>query len=314
MSDEDFAPESVLVLMGSTATGKSTAGVAVAKRIDGEIISADSRAFFAGLEVVAAVPSETERAGIPHHLIGHVPIDRSYDAMAFRRDVERLIPDIRRRGRVPILVGGGTLYLGAILRGIFEGPSKDPRFRRGIRKRTTDALYEELARVDPSAAKAIHRNDRLRIERALEVHSLTGRPISEWQAEATPLPYAYVAFSLTRERSDHRAAIRERVLGMLDRGLVEEIRGLRRAGLTEEDQAYRTIGIPEVLAYLDGECSEVEMVEAIVGQTWALARRQRAWFRRDPDVKWLDVTGRSVEDVAGEIADGWRARVECASE
>ena len=119
---------SVLVLLGTTATGKTAVSVEVARRLDGEIISADSRAFFAGLDIVTAKPTVTERGGIPHHLIDSVPIDRPYDAMAFRRDVERLVPEIASRRRVPLLVGGGTLYLGAVLRGIFDGPAKDPEF------------------------------------------------------------------------------------------------------------------------------------------------------------------------------------------
>jgi len=303
------AGDSVLVLIGPTATGKTAVAVEVASRIDGEIVSADSRAFFAGLEVVADVPSEAERAGIPHHLVETVPLDRSYDAMTFRRDVEALVPEIRARGRVPMIVGGGTLYLGAILRGIFEGPSKDQAFREHLSDRDSAELHEELRRVDPDAASAIHPNDRLRIERALEVFELSGRPISRWQTEAAPLPYPFVVFGLTRERGDHRAAIRARVLHMVEHGLVEEAETLRAAGLTEVDQAFRTIGVPEVLAYVDGACTEEEMIESIVAQTWALAKRQRAWFRRDRNVTWLDVTGRSAADLADEIVAGWRKRI-----
>ena len=308
-SGEGFVGEPVLVLMGSTATGKSAVGIEVARRIGGEIVSADSRAFFRGLEIVAAVPTEAESAGIPHHLIGNISTEASYDAMAFRRDVEDLIPEIRRRGRVPILVGGGTLYLGALLRGIFEGPSKDPAFRESLASRSTQGLHEELRHIDPAAAAKIHANDRLRIERALEVYAQSGRPITEWQAEASPVPYPVIVFGLTREREDHRVAIRRRVQEMLDQGLIDEVRGLRDAGLTTEAQAFRTIGVPEVLAYLNGQTSEDEMVDAIVTQTWSLAKRQRAWFRRDREVTWLDVTGRTPQDVATEIVAEWGTRV-----
>jgi tRNA dimethylallyltransferase len=300
---------SVLVLVGATATGKTAVGVEVARRVDGEIISADSRAFFLGLDVVTAKPTAAERGGIPHHLINRVPLDGGYDAMAFRRDVERLVPEIASRGRVPLLVGGGTLYLGAVLRGIFEGAPKDEEFRDAIAGEPSEALHERLREVDPDAARRIHPNDRLRIVRALEVHGATGRPISRWQAEARPLPYDFVVFGLRRERSDHRDAIAARVRRMLAAGLVDEVKRLRTAGLSEAAQAYRTIGIPEVVAHLEGRSTKAEMEEAIVRQTWSLARRQSAWFRRDRGIVWLDATGRTAEDLAAGVVSRWEERI-----
>lgn len=299
----------VLVLLGPTATGKTAIAVEVALRIDGEIVSADSRAFFEGLDVVTAKPTVSECRGVPHHLIGAVPLDRSYDAMTFRQDVDRLIPEIASRGRTSILAGGGTLYLGAVLRGIFEGPSKDEALRSALEDVPIEDLHERLRRVDPVAAASIHRNDRLRIVRALEVHQATGRPISDWQTEARPLPYDFVVFGLQREREDHRAAIEDRVGEMLAAGLVDEVRDVIERGLAPEAQAYRTIGVPEVVAHVEGRTTQEEMVKAIVRQTWALARRQRAWFRRDRGVIWVDVTGRSAEDLAGEIVTTWKERI-----
>ena len=299
---------SVLVLLGPTATGKTAVSVEVARRLDGEIISADSRAFFAGLDIVTAKPTVGERGGIPHHLIGSVPIDRPYDAMAFRRDVERFVPEIVSRGRVPLLVGGGTLYLGAVLRGIFEGPAKDPEFRDATADLPSKVLFDRLRDVDPDAASGIHPNDRLRIVRALEVYEATGKPISRWQTEASPLPYDLAVFGLKRERADHRAAIAARVRAMVERGLVDEVDRLRKAGLSEDAQAYRTIGIPEVVAHLEGRSTEGEMEARIIRQTWSLARRQAAWFRRDRDVIWLEASGRTVEDLARAIMTHWEER------
>lgn len=298
----------VLVLLGPTATGKTAVAVEVARRLGGEVISADSRAFFAGLDIVTAKPSGAELGGIPHHLIDRVPFNGSYDAMAFRRDVEALVPEILGRGRVPLLVGGGTLYLGAVLRGIFEGPSKDEVFRDALRDSATDALHDKLRAVDPAAAASIHCNDRLRIVRALEVHEATGRPISELQSEAKPLPYDFLVFGLRREREDHRRAIEERVDLMIASGLIGEIERLVGRGLAPEAQAYRTIGIPEAVDYNQGRTTEARMKEEIVRQTWALARRQLAWFRRDRDVTWIDVTGRAVDGVAVGIVKRYRER------
>jgi tRNA dimethylallyltransferase len=298
-------PDPVLVVLGPTAVGKTAVGVEVATRTDGEILSADSRAFFVGLDVVTDKPSEAERRGIPHHLIDIVSLCDTYDAMAFRRDVARLVPEIRTRGRVPILVGGGTLYLGAILRGIFEGPAKDDVLRATMEKRSVGELYERLVSVDPAAAETTHPNDRLRITRALEVHELTGRPIGKWQADAAPLPYSFFVVGLRRERDDHRATIAARVHRMIDRGLVGEVRRLREEGLHPNCQAYRTIGVPEAAAFLDGQASRLEMEREIVNRTWGLVRRQTAWFRREKGVLWWDVSGRGVHEIADEIFAAW---------
>ncbi len=300
----------VLVLLGPTAVGKTAVGVEVASRLDGEIISADSRAFFVGLDVVTDKPSEVERSGIPHHLIDCVPLRETYDAMAFRRDVERLIPEIAARGHVAVVVGGGTLYLGAILRGIFEGPAKDDRLRAAMEERSVGELYEELQSADPAAARSIHPNDRLRITRALEVHRLTGRPISAWQAEAAPLPLRFFVVGLRRARADHRAAIAARVRRMVERGLVDEVRRLREEGLDPDCQAYRTIGVPEAMAHIDGRISGDGMEREIANRTWGLVRRQTAWFRREKGVSWWDVTGRSASEVAGEIVAAWERFLE----
>lgn len=296
----------VLVLLGPTAVGKTAIGIEVAERIGGEVISADSRAFFVGLDIVTDKPTEAQRRGVCHHLIDCVPLRGTYDAMAYRRDVDRLIPQIRARGREPMLVGGGTLYLAAVLHGLFEGPAKDDPLRASMAKRSVGELYDRLGSVDPAAAEAIHPNDRLRITRALEVHQLTGRPISSWQVDAAPLPYPTFVVGLRRERNDHRAAITARVRRMLVRGLIEEVKRLRAAGLDPDCQAYRTIGVPEVAAFLDGLISNQEMEREIARRTWGLARRQAAWFRRENGVSWWDVSERSAGEVAGEIVAAWR--------
>ena len=299
-------PGRSLVLFGPTAVGKTAVALALARRFDGEIVSADSRAFFVGLDIVTDKPTADERREIPHHLIDHVPFDGSYDAMAFRRDVERLIPEIRERGRVPIIAGGGTVYLGALLRGLFDGPTKDEALRREMDARPLEELVDELRRVDPEAARSIHPNDRLRIMRALEVYRSSGIPISRWQAEARPLTHPLFVVGLTRSRDEHRAAIEARARRMIDAGLFDEVARLRAAGLRSHHQAYRTIGIPEAIAHLDGNLTLDGGIERIVHRTWQLARRQTAWFRREKDVLWIDVTGRTADGAADEIAARWR--------
>jgi len=234
-----------------------------------------------------------------------VPIDGAYDAMAFREDVVRLVPEIRARDRVPLIVGGGTLYLGALLRGLFEGPGSDAALRAEMAERCVEDLHQELRSADPVAAEAIHPNDRLRIERALEVYRLSGRPISAWQAEAAPLPFRFVVVGLERERTEHREAIATRVHRMIDQGLVDEFERLRAAGLTSDCQAYRSIGIPEAEAYVASEITLAEMEERIANRTWQLARRQTAWFRREKGVRWIDVSSRDADAVADDIVALW---------
>jgi tRNA dimethylallyltransferase len=300
------AAPAVLVLLGPTATGKTAVAVELAKRLGGEVISADSRAFFVGLDIVTDKPSPAERRDVPHHLIDCVPIDGEVDAMAFRADVERLVPEIDARGRVPILAGGGTLYLAGVLRGIFQGPGKSSAFRRSLDDVPVDELHRRLAEVDPPAAAKIHPRDRLRVVRALEVEAASGRTITEWKKEAIPLPFRFRIFGLARDRDEHHAAVEARVRAMIDRGLIDEVKRLRRSGLTPQCQAYRSVGIPEAWAYLDGAISRDELVERIVRATWALVRRQAAWFRAQPGVSWVDVTGRTAADAAGEIMAAWR--------
>ncbi len=291
----------VLVVLGPTATGKTAVAVELARRLNGEIISADSRAFFVGLDIVTDKPSIEERGGIPHHLLDCVPIDGSYDAMSFRGDVSRLLPEIRGRNRLPLIVGGGTLYLGAILRGLFEGPEKNHALRSEMETRPLDALHEELASVDPAAAERIHKNDRLRIVRALEVFRTTGRRMTDWQSDAEPLHETFRVVGLRRDRAEHRALIEVRVRRMLERGVLEEIRALRARGLSPDVQAFRTVGVPEAVEALEGRMSSDEYVHAVSNRTWQLVRRQMSWFRREDDVHWIRMTGQTVADAADDV-------------
>ena len=295
----------VLVVLGPTASGKTAVAIELARRTNGEVVSADSRAFFVGLDVVTDKPSIDERGGIRHHLVDCVPINGNYDAMTFRSAVARLLPEIRNRHHQPIIAGGGTLYLEAILRGIFEGSAKDEDLRSAMKGRPIDDLFRELESVDPTAAGKIHRNDRLRITRALEVYRATGVPMSQWQSEAEPLHEEFHVVGLCRERSEHRTLIERRVRQMLNRGVIDEIAQLRTRGLTQDVQAYRTIGVPEAFEVLDGKLAAEEYVRIVSNRTWQLVRRQMAWFRRDEAVRWIHVTGRMVEDVTDQILSEW---------
>lgn len=299
VSDPSTSP--IILILGPTATGKSAVAIETALAVQGEVISADSRAFFRELDIVTDKPTLAARRGVTHHLLDIVEIDGHYDAISFRGDVERLLPKIEQRGHLPLVVGGGTLYLGALMRGIFSGPSADEGLRETLLAQPLARLYQRLEEVDPTAATKIHENDRLRVVRALEVYELTGQPISELQKKARPIAHPFVPFGLKRERDDHRQAIAVRVEEMFRRGLINEVAHLRRSGLGPGHQAYRTIGVRETFAYLDGEISREQLQEQIVHKTWALARRQMAWFRNDCGIDWIDITGQTPRITAEEI-------------
>jgi len=293
--------QDVIVIVGATATGKSAVGIEVALRVGGEIVSADSRAFFRKMDILTDKPCRAAQRRVPHHLLSICSIDASYDAMRFRQDADQVIRSILHRNRVPVVVGGGTLYIAAIIEGLFQGPSADPVFRSELSQRSADELHSMLRRVDPVSAERIHPHDRLRVVRALEVHRKTGTAISRLQDHAAPLDYAFHGFVLARPRDDHRRAIAERVDYMISAGLVDEVEALRDAGLRSNMQAYRTIGIPEALSFLDGEIDDHELRERLVNRTWALARRQTAWFRRLHGFRKLDVGTMNAGEVAQEI-------------
>ncbi|MBN1858367.1 tRNA (adenosine(37)-N6)-dimethylallyltransferase MiaA [Candidatus Bipolaricaulota bacterium] len=293
----------VVVVVGATATGKSAVGLEIAARLGGEIVSADSRAFYRGMDILTDKPSRADRERVPHHLLDICSFDDSYDAMRFRQDADQAIRSILRRNRIPIVVGGGTLYIAAIVEGLFSGPSADPALRSELSGQSAERLHAMLRRADPVSAQRIHPNDRLRLVRALEVHRKTGTAISRLQTHAVPLDYTFHGFALHRDRSDHRQAIAMRVDKMLSSGLTDEVKALEDAGLRPTMQAFRTIGVPETLAFLAGEIDGTALRERLANRTWSLARRQTAWFRRLRGFQRIEIGPRGAGEAAQEILD-----------
>jgi len=296
---------SVLLIIGPTAVGKSKVATYVAERAGAEIISADARAVYRGLEIGTDRPPVELLRRIPHHLIGVLDPWESYDAARFRADCERLVHEIHARGRRAIVVGGSTLYVRALTRGLFPGPRADPELRQELAARPTEELYRELARVDPQAAGRIHPQDRVRIVRALEVYRLTGQPISAHWGREKPFPFPLVVVGLILGRKELHRRIEARVEDMFRRGLVEEAGRLWEQGLPPAAPATRTIGYQELFAHFRGECTLVEAREKIVAHTKAYARRQLAFFRAEEGVHWLDVTARPLEEVGEQICRIW---------
>ncbi|MFO8015300.1 MAG: tRNA (adenosine(37)-N6)-dimethylallyltransferase MiaA [Phycisphaerae bacterium] len=283
----------ILVITGPTASGKERLALAVAERLDGEIISADSMKVYRGLDVGTAKPSPEDRRRVPHHAIDVADPDETFSAARWLELADAAVADVRACGKVTVVSGGTPFYLKALLEGLFEGPDADPALRRRLRdeaeERGSAHLHARLARVDPEAAGRIHPNDLRRIVRALEVHEKTGRPISDLQrqwGERRP-EYRPLLVALRRSRDDLTRRITDRARRMLDGGLVEEVRTLLdRWGHLAKGPS-QALGYAEVLAYLRGDLAEDDLLDAVVAHTRQFARRQTSWLRRFEGVTWL---------------------------
>ncbi len=298
----------VLLLLGPTAVGKSAVAVEVASQVGGEIVSADARALFGDLVLGTDRPPVEVLRRVPHHLVGILGLHDRYDAAQFRADCERIVADIHARGRRAIVVGGSTLYVRALTRGLFAGPSADPLLRQELEQRPLEELRVELARVDPEAARRIHPADRVRTIRALEVWRKTGKPLSSFWGKEKPFPWPLVKVGLVLEREELHRRITARVERMFAQGLPDEVRALVARGLSPDSQAGRTIGYREFFPYFRGEIDLEEVKRRIVRNTKAYARRQMAFFRAEQDVHWLDVTGLSAKAIADQVLELWRAQ------
>ncbi len=299
-----------LLIMGPTAAGKTDLAVALAQRLNGEIVSVDSGQVYRGMDIGTAKPSREIRARIPHHLIDILDPSQSYSAGRFRSDALALIEAIARRGRLPILVGGTMLYFHALLRGIAPMPEADPEVRERINAEASRhgwaALHRRLAAVDPQAAARIHPNDPQRIQRALEVYQLTGKPLSAWWRTTTgELSFRPVKVVLApQDRAQLHRRIECRFHGMLEAGLIAEVEALYRRGDLHPDlPAIRSVGYRQVWAWLAGEYDYATMIEKAIVATRRLAKRQLTWLRREQDALWLEPGGDVAQRVIAALRD-----------
>jgi tRNA dimethylallyltransferase len=287
------------VIFGPTAVGKTDISLAFAELRQAEIIGADSRQIYRLLDIGTAKPSPTQRQRVPHHLIDLFNPDIPLNAAHFARLAWGCIHAIEVRALQPLIVGGSGLYIRALTDGLFVGPGADPQLRATLeieaRCHGEQALHARLAAVDPEAARRIHPHDRVRLIRALEIHTLTGEPISRWQSQwRDPTSRAaFLLIGLTREREDLRQRIAGRTESMLQAGLVEEVRRLLAMGYPPTLPTLQSVGYGEIIAYLDGRWDLQQARVMIERHTWHLAKRQMTWFRRLAGVQWVSLTGRS---------------------
>lgn len=287
----------VVCLMGATATGKTDIGLALADRFPVSLISVDSALVYRGLDIGTAKPDAATLQAYPHALIDCCDPEDAYSAARFVADAQALVSAAHAKGRLPVLVGGTHLYYRALLRGLSELPSADAATRARISARAEEqgwpALHQALAEEDPETAQRLHPNDAQRIQRALEIIALTGRPPSAHYAEcaqrAAGAGWSVLSMAVA---DDDRAALHKRIGqrfdAMMDAGFLDEVRRLHGdAGLHPDLPSMRSVGYRQLWAHLDGELSLDEAIEAGKAATRQLARRQWTWLRKEPDLVWL---------------------------
>ena len=314
----DIRPRAI-ALMGPTASGKSAYALELAERLGGEIVSVDSALVYGGLDIGAAKPTRDEQARVPHHLVDVREPWQPYSAAEFATDARVAIDAIVARGRIPILAGGTGLYFRALLEGLADMPHADETVRAGIAAeaavRGWAALHGALAAVDAEAAARIHATDAQRIQRALEVHRLSGRSITSWQREARGERLPLKVLRLVLSPPD-RAVLHERIEwrfdAMLEGGFLDEVQALRALPQLQAHPkpldlpAIRAVGYRQAWQYLEGDCDAATFRDRAIAATRQLAKRQFTWLRGELDARRFDpLTQRAqlAEAVAGFIGN-----------
>ncbi len=312
------------VIIGPTAVGKTELSLEIARQFEAEVISSDSRQIYRGLDIGTAKPSAAQRQTVPHHLIDLLHPDEPLNAAHFARLAWSCIHTIEARRKLPLVVGGSGLYIRALTDGLFVGPEANPHLRAALEAEAHNvglqALHDRLATVDPAAASRIHRHDRIRIIRALEIYTLTGKPISQWQCQwQNPVrPRTFVLIGLTRDSGDLRRRIAARTEVMLQMGLEDEVRRLLALGFPPTLPTLQSVGYGEIIAYLDGQWELAYARDFIERHTWRLAKRQMTWFRRIGGIHWLRLTGmpesaaiQAIQDIVAHTLETPQKHLSC---
>ena len=298
----------IVCLVGPTASGKSALALEVAERLGAEIVSADSRQLYRGLDIGTAKPTPAERARVPHHCLDLADADAGFDAARFREAASAAIARVSSRGRPVLVVGGTGLYVRVLLRGLCAAPPQSPALREALvgrmAARGSEAMHRGLAAIDPEAARRISPRDGVRVVRALEVGLATGTPLSTWQARHAfgESPYQALVIGLARPTPELDRRIAARAQAMVAAGFLDEVRRLRARGIGPDAPALRAVGYREMLACMEGRLDEAAALAATVRATRQFAKRQRTWFRREPGIRWRHPESER-ELVMGEIGE-----------
>ncbi len=280
-----------IFLMGPTASGKTALAVQLAQQLETEIISVDSALVYKGMDIGTAKPTAEERKGIPHHLIDILDPAEVFSTGRFRKSALQLMEDITSRGKVPILVGGTMLYFNALFNGLASLPEANAEIRKKLDEELfangKEAMHARLRNVDPVSAERIHPNDPQRVQRALEVYQISGKPITQFftEAQQNQIPYRKIKLIVAPEdRKQLHEKIAQRFKLMIELGLIDEVSALyRRGDLTEKMPSIRAVGYRQTWLYLQGEYGLDTMIEKAIIATRQLAKRQFTWLRREQD-------------------------------
>ena len=288
-------PNPMVILTGPTAVGKTALSIALAKKINGAIISADSMQVYKHMDVGSAKITPEEMDGVRHYLVDELEPFDEFHVVKFQEYAQKYLNEIYAHGKIPIIAGGTGFYIQALLNDIdFTEQESDSAYRKELEalaeEHGNQYLHDRLKEVDPESAEAIHPNNRKRVIRALEFYQETGRKISEHNAkeQMRTSPYNFAYFVLNDERSHLYKRIDARVDKMIEDGLEAEVRRLKEMGCTKDMVAMQGIGYKEMLSYLDGSYSLEEAVYIIKRETRHFAKRQITWFKRERDVIWLN--------------------------
>ncbi|KRQ87024.1 tRNA dimethylallyltransferase [Caloramator mitchellensis] len=288
--------KNIVIIAGPTASGKTKLGIELAKRINGEVVSADSMQIYKYMDIGSAKPTTEEMQGIPHHMIDVVTPDVEFSVAMYRKMAVECIDDIIKRGKIPIVVGGTGLYINSLIYPLdFTETSRDEDYRlylENLAKEKGNAyVHEMLKEVDNESYIRLHPNDLKRIIRALEVYKNTGKPISEYQRESKlrDVDFNFAFICLTMDRAKLYDRINKRVDIMFEMGLVDEVKRLKDMGYTRNMTSMQGIGYKEVFDYLDGYFTLDEIKEYIKQSTRRYAKRQLTWYRREDRIYWVNL-------------------------
>lgn len=295
LSETQVRYKPVVVMVGPTAVGKSRVAIEVAKAFETEVLTADSRQVFRGMDVGTDKPLPEERQDVPHRLIDLVNPDESFNAGLYRRRALDEIERLYREHRLPLVVGGTGLYVRTLLKGLCAAPPADPIVRAALRQEAKDEgpdrLYARLVAVDPVTAVRLHPRDESKVLRALEVYQLSGRRMSEFQQEHgfAERPFSALIIGLNRDRAALYRRIEERIDWQLAHGLIEETKQLLAQGYQRDSAAMKGLGYRQVAEHLAGEYDAVEMVRRFKRDTRHFSKRQMTWFRKESGIQWLTI-------------------------
>ena len=310
LSERQVRLKPVVVMVGPTAVGKSRVAVEVAKAFETEVLTADSRQVYRGMDVGTDKPVLEERQGIPHRLIDLVNPDESFNAGLYRRQALDEIERLYRDRRLPLVVGGTGLYVRTLLKGLCGAPPADPIVRAALQQEAKDQghdrLYARLVTVDPVAAARLHPRDESKVIRALEVYQLSGRRMSEFQQEHgfAERPFSALIIGLNRDRDGLYRRIEERIDWQLAHGLIEETKQLLAQGYQRDSAAMKGLGYRQVAEHLAGEYDAAEMVRRFKRDTRHYSKRQLTWFRKEPGIQWLTIEESESAQHTAELVIG----------